>query len=383
MAIGVSIKKEIWQWALARAGTVLDDFVEKFPKLPLWVEGKQAPTLKQAQKFAQAVHIPFPYLLLDAPLDEKLPVADFRTIGNRTAGKPSLELMDTILICQQRQTWYSEHIREEGAHPLAFVGSLTLDTPVIEAAAAIRREVGWNPREDAAAKDWQGAQTSFIEKVEKIGILVMVSGIVGNDTHRKLSVDEFRGFALSDPWAPLGFVNGADTRAARLFTLAHEVAHVFLGQSGVSDSGLERTDGGNVEKWCNRVAAEFLIPAAELKERVQGGAVLDKEQIAKLSSWFKVSRLVVIRRLHDEGLIAPRRYSELWAQEIANLRAVRRPSGGGEFYRTQLARVSPTFASELIATVLEGRESYVDAFRMLGISKTSTFNEMRERLGVG
>ena len=383
MAIGVSIKKEIWQWALARAGTVLDDFVEKFPKLPLWVEGKQAPTLKQAQKFAQAVHIPFPYLLLDAPLDEKLPVADFRTIGNRTAGKPSLELMDTILICQQRQTWYSEHIREEGAHPLAFVGSLTLDTPVIEAAAAIRREVGWNPREDAAAKDWQGAQTSFIEKVEKIGILVMVSGIVGNDTHRKLSVDEFRGFALSDPWAPLVFVNGADTRAARLFTLAHEVAHVFLGQSGVSDSGLERTDGGNVEKWCNRVAAEFLIPAAELKERVQGGAVLDKEQIAKLSSWFKVSRLVVIRRLHDEGLIAPRRYSELWAQEIANLRAVRRPSGGGEFYRTQLARVSPTFASELIATVLEGRESYVDAFRMLGISKTSTFNEMRERLGVG
>ena len=382
MAIGVSIKKEIWQWALARAGTVMDDFVEKFPKLPLWMEGKQTPTLKQAQKFAQAVHIPFPYLLLDAPLDEKLPVADFRTIGNRTAGKPSLELMDTILICQQRQTWYSEHIREEGAHPLAFVGSLTLDTPVIEAAAAIRREVGWNPREDAAAKDWQGAQTSFIEKVEKIGILVMVSGIVGNDTHRKLSVDEFRGFALSDPWAPLVFVNGADTRAARLFTLAHEVAHVFLGQSGVSDSGLERTDGGNVEKWCNRVAAEFLIPAAELKERVQGGAGLDKEQIAKLSSWFKVSRLVVIRRLHDEGLIAPRRYSELWAQEVANLRAVRRPSGGGEFYRTQLARVSPTFASELIATVLEGRESYVDAFRMLGISKTSTFNEMRERLGV-
>lgn len=383
MAIGVAIKKEIWLWALARAGAVLDDFAEKFPKLSLWVEGKQTPTLKQAQEFAHAVHIPFPYLLLDAPLEEKLPVTDFRTIGNRTAGKPSLELMDTILICQQRQTWYSEHIQEEGVQPLAFVGSLTLDTPVIEAAAAIRREVGWNPREDAAAKDWQGAQTSFIDKVENIGILVMVSGIVGNDTHRKLSVDEFRGFALTDPWAPLVFVNGQDTRAARLFTLAHEVAHVFLGQSGVSDSGLERTDGGNVEKWCNRVAAEFLIPAAELKNRVQGGGALDKEQIAKLSSWFKVSRLVVIRRLHDEGLIDPRRYSELWAQEIALLKAVRRPKGGGEFYRTQLARVSHTFASELIATVLEGRESYVDAFRMLGISKTSTFNAMREHLGVG
>jgi Zn-dependent peptidase ImmA (M78 family) len=382
MAIEVTIKKEIWQWALTRAGTALDDFVARFPKLPLWVEGKQAPTLKQAQKFAQAVHIPFPYLLLDAPLEEKLPVTDFRTIGNRTTGKPSLELMDTILICQQRQTWYSEHIQEEGAHPLAFVGSLTLDTPIIEGAAAIRREVGWNPREDAATKDWQGAQTRFIEKVENIGILVMVSGIVGNDTHRTLSVDEFRGFALSDPWAPLVFVNGRDTRAARLFTLAHEVAHVFLGQSGVSDSGLDRTDGGQVEKWCNRVAAELLIPAAELKNRVQSGAVLDKEQIAKLSTWFKVSRLVVIRRLHDEGLVTSRRYSELWAKELATLRAVHRPNGGGEFYRTQLARVSPTFAAELIATVLEGRESYVDAFRMLGISKTSTFDEMRERLGV-
>lgn len=382
MATVVRIKKEIWKWACERAGLTLADFAEKFPKLRLWVEGKEFPTLKQAQKFAQAVHIPFPYLLLDTPLEEKLPVTDFRTIGNRSAGKPSLALMDTIHICQQRQTWYSEHIREEGAQPLAFVGSLTLDAPIIEAGAAIRRTVGWNPREDAAAKDWQGAQTRFIEKVENIGILVMVSGIVGNDTHRPLSVDEFRGFALSDPWAPLVFVNGQDTRAARLFTLAHEVAHVFLGQSGVSDSGLDRTDGGKVEKWCNRVAAEILIPAAELKNRVLPGATLDTRQIGELSTWFKVSRLVVIRRLYDEGLVSSRRYSELWEQEQAILRAVPRPNGGGEFYRTQFARISPTFASELIATVLEGRESYVDAFRMLGISKTSTFNEMRERLGV-
>lgn len=381
MATGVSIKKEIWKWACERAGLTLADVAEKNPKFPLWVEGQELPTLKQAQKFAQAVHIPFPYLLLDAPLEEKLPVADFRTVGNRMAGKPSLALMDTIHICQQRQTWYSEHIREEGAQPLAFVGSLTLDMPIIAAGEAIRREVGWNPQKDAAGKEWQAAEATFIRKVERIGILVMVSGIVGNATNRPLSVDEFRGFALSDLWAPLVFVNGKDTRAARLFTLAHEVVHVFLGKSGVSDSGLKQTDGGKIEKWCNRVAAEVLIPAAELKNRVLPGVALDTEQIGKLSAWFKVSRLVVIRRLYDEGLISSRRYSELWAQELATLRAVHRPNGGGEFYRTQLARVSPTFAAELIATVLEGRESYVDAFRMLGISKTSTFNEMRERLG--
>lgn len=382
MATGVSIRKDIWKWACARAGFSLADFAGKFPKLPLWVEGKELPTLKQAQKFAQAVHIPFPYLLLDAPLEEKLPVTDFRTIGNRTAGKPSLALMDTIHLCQQRQAWYSEHIREEGAQPLAFVGSLTLDTSIIEAGAAIRRELKWEPRKDAASKDWQTAQTRFIEKAENIGILVMVSGIVGNVTNRPLSVEEFRGFALSDPWAPLVFVNGKDTRAARLFTLAHEVAHVFLGKSGVSDSGLKQTDGGKVEKWCNRVAAEILIPAAELKNRVLPGSTLDAEQIGKLSTWFKVSRLVVIRRLYDEGLVSPRQYSDLWEKELATLRTVPRPNGGGEFYRTQLARISPTFASELIASVLEGRESYVDAFRMLGISKTSTFDEMRERLGV-
>ncbi|MGN2393362.1 ImmA/IrrE family metallo-endopeptidase, partial [Pelomicrobium sp. G1] len=114
---------------------------------------------------------------------------------------------------------------------------------------------------------WEAAVLELRRRIEDIGVLVVVNGVVGNNTHRKLDVEEFRGFALADPYAPLIFVNGADAKSAQMFTLAHELAHLWLGPAGEGLSGYDKILQGDhrVERFCDRAAAEFLVPGREFK----------------------------------------------------------------------------------------------------------------------
>ncbi|MDO4718988.1 MAG: ImmA/IrrE family metallo-endopeptidase, partial [Propionibacteriaceae bacterium] len=145
------------------------------------------------------------------------------------------------------------------------------------------------------------------------------SGIVGGNTHRRLNPEEFRGFALCDPYAPLIFVNGADTKAAQIFTLIHELAHIWLGDSALSDAALAAKDGEAAELWCNEVAAEVLVPLATLR---------------------------------------------------------------GDCPGTQPMRLSGEFARAVIADTLAGSTSYREAYRLLGTTKHSTFEKLAKKLKV-
>jgi Zn-dependent peptidase ImmA (M78 family) len=178
----------------------------------------------------------------------------------------------------------------------------------------------------------------------------------------------------------LVFINGADTKAAQTFTLAHELAHLWIGQSGVTDATIRQAPSRQTERWCNQVAAEFLVPLAVLRTDYQKSNQLDRE-VSRLSRRFKVSSLVILRRIHDAGFISKPVFAEAFDAELDRLRD-RAKGSGGNFYLTQSVRASKRFTRALLASTLEGQTLYRDAMRLLGVSKVETLHKLGHSLSV-
>ena len=378
----IPINPELLAWARERSGLGALTLQGRFPKLQEWEAGTVQPTLRQLEDFAHSVHVPIGYLFLPTPPNETLPVPDFRTLAGQGIRRPSPNLLDVIYLCQQRQDWFSEYARVHGQPSLNFVGSARADNNPVEVAETIRRTLGLSIADRRRLPTWTDALRQLISKSEDAGVLVMASSIVGSNSHRKLDVEEFRGFALADDLSPLIFINAADSKAAQMFTLAHELAHLWLGESGISDPEVGRLPEQRVERWCNSVAAEVLVPLAELRrEHRVGVAVAD--EIQQLARAFKVSSLVALRRLFDAGFIDQSILWQTYREELARIQALDRGgSGGGNFYRTLGARTGKRFARAVVESTLEGQTLFHDAFRMLGVRKSATFYEAARELGV-
>jgi Zn-dependent peptidase ImmA (M78 family) len=376
----VDVRPAMLRWARDRAGLDPDDLAGRFPKLRDWEDGASRPTLKQLEAYARATYAPIGFFFLPEPPVERVPIPDFRTAGAEQIGRPSPDLLDTIYICQQRQEWYRDFLRTTGEERLAFVGSMTLDTDIVAAAGAIRAALSFDLEERRQCPTWTEALRRFIELADAVGVLVMVNGVVGNNNYRRLDPEEFRGFALTDPSAPLVFINGADTKAAQMFTLAHELAHLWLGQSALSNVDAAAVPRDRVEDWCNRVAAELLVPIAVIREEYRPGEDI-KGAMDRLARRFKVSTLVVLRRLQDIGGLTRDQFWTAYRAELDRLRAL--PTGsGGNFYLTQSARIGKRFARALVTNTLEGQTLHRDAFHLLGFSKLATLHALAHSLGV-
>jgi len=381
VAVRVDIQPELLTWARERSGLPWSDLVGRFPKLDEWEQGSRSPTLKQLESFAHVTHTPVGFLFLQEPPEEPLPVPDYRTIGDAGVRRASPDLLDTIFQSQQRQEWYRDFAQVTREDPVPFIGSLTVATPVVAAATTMREALSFEVEERGAT--WTDALRLLAERAEEVGVLVMMSGVVGSNTHRKLDPREFRGFALVDPLAPLVFVNAADTKAAQIFTLAHELAHLWLGESALSDANLAAAPAIAAERWCNQVAAEFLLPLASLTAEFNDDRPL-AEELERLARRYKVSTLVVLRRIHDAGHLDWNTYRAAYETELERILELlgERGGGGGNFYNTQPVRVSKRFARAVITSTLEGQTLHRDAFQMLGFKKLSTFQELATRLGV-
>lgn len=359
----VSIKKELIVWARERAGFAPEDLLGVFPKLVEWEHGISSPTLRQLEALSKKLWAPLGYFFLPAPPEEKLPIPDFRSIDNTPVLEPSPDLLETIFSMQQRQAWFREFIIEEGADPLPFVGSASLHDKPSNVANRMRTTLAIPAGSATSVPKWEDAFSNLWIQAERVGVIVVCNGIVGNNTSRVLDVKEFRGFVLPDPHVPLVFINNADAQAAQMFTLAHELAHVWLGSPGVLNFREMKPAANETESFCNETAAEFLVPKAELAARwgVQ-------KSFYDLAKYFKVSPLVIARRLLDAGYIAESRFFAFYNSIIADFRtkkADREP--GGNFYSNCDYRIGRPFASAISRAVKGGKLLYRDAYRLTGL----------------
>lgn len=379
-SIRVPVQPKILDWAETRSLQDGDLLRAHFPKLDEWIEGTVQPTLRQLEDFADFTHTPFGFMMLHEPPIERLPIPDFRTMPSGRYERPSPDLLETIYICQERQDWYRDFMREIDEKTLPFVGKETIRSDVITVAAEIRKTIGLDIAERRSYPTWQDALRSFIAHADDSGILVMCNGVVGNNNHRTLDPQEFRGFVLADALAPLIFINGSDSKSAQMFTLAHELAHVWLGSTALSDVPVGNTAQNETERWCNKVAAEILVPENVFRDTFNEHASRD-EVIQRMSRAFKVSTLVILRRMLDLGYLPSSEYWDRYHREEDRLRNI--PKGnGGNFFLTQAARASKRFTRALIISTLEGHTLHRDAFRYLGLTKIDTFNKLGQSLGV-
>ena len=332
-------------------------------------------SLAQADKMARHTRTPLGYLFLKAPPEEDLSIPDYRTFAGAAPTRPSPDLLETIHLMGRRQAWMRDEMVEAGADPLTFVGESPKRVLYRcgrrgHAGGAIpaRRLGGEAARLDLRASPPSGP-------CGRSGVLTVFNGIVGNNTSRKLDRSEFQGFALVDSYAPLVFVNAADFKTAQMFTLAHELAHIFVGAAGLSSLGGQELPNHDTERFCNAVAAELLVPAGEMFDQWRPSAQVE-ESLQTVARRFKVSVLVAARRAVHLALIRPSEFRLFYERHTGALTS---SSGGGNFWNNQNTRIGRRFGSAIHRAVVAGRLTYREAYALTGL-RGDTFNKFLRRM---
>ena len=360
-------------------------------KIREWMNGDEEPTIKQLEAFSTATYVPLGYLFFSSPPNEKISIPHFRTYSDSSMGNPSANLIDTIQIIEQRQDWIREHLIADGAEPLEFVGSAKLADLPKKTARKIRDELDIGQEWASVHSNWSNALLEMKKRIEDAGIFLTVSGYVRTDSSsRPLDPKEFRGFVLADEYAPFIFVNSKDFKAAQMFTLAHELAHVWVGSSAAFDLQYLGPAGNITEKTCNQIAAEFLVPM-EIMNQEWDRFSRESNPFKAGARHFKVSEIVVARRALDARIITPDEFRRFYTKQQSDIedaeakkkaKAKEKDSPGGNFYNTAHVRIGNTFMRNVIDAVKEGKLLYREAYSLTGLSR-KTFDGMIAHVGQG
>lgn len=353
-----NIRPDMLRWAFRRAGYEEEKAIEAFPLLEDWLSDTKKPTVNQLQEFSKKFHVPFGYLFLNQAPEERIPIPMFR--GNvGMADHFDLNVYDTVAAISSRQSWLEDYLADNEIETCPLVGVVSLQTPVNEVVRKLRQVLNLEPRWVFSLATPEAAVGMLTQCLEDAGIFVAYNGVVGNNTHRKLKVSECRGFALVNEKAPYIFVNSDDSKCAQLFTLIHETAHIMLGISA-GHAG-EVTGCQDVhERYCDSMAAEFLVPAEVLRDVWNGN-------IKKMALRFKVSEIVVARRAHDLGLLSDEGYQGFWLEYSNRPVKEKKKSSGGDFFLTSVKRVGKLFAIHVRNAVNSRQLSYTEAYRLTGL----------------
>lgn len=380
MTLRIPVKPELISWALDQAQTSSAQ-LKNHSQVESWLAGETQPTLKQLQTFADSLHVPFGHLMLSEPPAHEKPLADFRRRGSRSS-RYSQELTETIYTQQRRQTWYRDYALNQGLEPLPWVGSAQLSQNPTQLAERLHLEWGFSTA--SRAQSYSESRREVFSFLEDLGVLVSVSGHAGSNK-RPFDSEEFSGFSLSDDLAPVVFVNGKESSAAQIFTMFHELGHLLLGESAVSDDASSSVSSHQSERWCDAFAAAFLMPTGEVESLHLSD--FSEDSLIPVARRFRVSALSLLNRLRDLRLISFDIWSNLYpvfeqhALEVL-ARGKTKKSSGGDFYKVHAYLVGRRFAQAVYRDALSGRTSYPEAHRLLGLPKVQTFNRFAREVGV-
>jgi len=293
-------------------------------------------------------------------------------LGGET-NQVGVNLRDTILNLQQRQDWVRETLIEQGEERLEFIGRFNPRNPINFVVQDIKNELGLENNWASQFSNWQNALDHLAAKVEESGIFIIFNSVVDNNTHRPITVQECRGFVMCDEYAPFMFVNSADSKSAQMFTIVHELAHLWIGESAGFDFRQLQPFENEVETFCDAVAAEFLVPEEDFS--MQWTRTQDFETLAKS---FKVSQIVIGRRALDVGMITREAFFEFYSEHIAKFKQKKEAQGsGGDFYATLRKRLNPRFFAAVHQAVKENKLLYKHAYELTGL-KGNTYQKAIE-----
>lgn len=382
MRLYVPVSKKILQWIQKSINT--DTLSPKISGLLQdWLNDQKQPTYNQILKVSNATGIPFGYFFLDSPPVEDTSLLEYRTIDSISNTNVSRNLLAVIHDMQLIQDWIRNNIIDENGDKNKFVAISKTNANNDKYVQTIR-EIFDIP------EDWfQNVQNAnqafnyFRDKISYLGITIMMNGVVGNNTHRKLDVNEFRAFTLIDDYAPLIFINANDSIKGRLFSLIHELAHIGLGTNNLFNNYYSNVnDTKHTEQICNYVAAEILVPNNIFcklwtnKLYTESNNPDYEKILSELSAVFKCSTIVCARKALDNGFINRSLYLKLFNIAKSNFNQTRQTSGGN-YYATMSSRIDHRFFNRLTNSVNEGKTLYSDALRLTNTTM-KTFKQIQK-----
>ncbi len=380
--VNVNIQPAILTWALSQTseeklGAKLMNNVKQ------WLDGSKSPTFNQIEDFSKKSQIPLGYFFLQTPPVEQIDLLEYRTLDSVELVNPSRNLIDTIHEMEAVQDWMVDYRREMKYDAVAVVGSLKGHSDVETIAGRIRADLGLEKGWYRECTDSSGAFNKVRRLLEECGVIVMMSGIVGKNTHRALDVNEFRAFAMVNDMVPLIFINGADSQGGRLFSLFHEIVHIWLGENDLYNDRRYSGEGVKaIEVICNAVAGELIVPKAHFIENWMKNTNDDAYQkIKELAKYFHCSESVLARRALDNGKISKTIYNQVVSDAIeAYIQSKQEKGSGGDYYRVARSKLDGVFVRALCESVSSGRTSYTEAYRLTNTT-SKTFSEVASGLG--
>ena len=386
MQVNINVSENIIDWVMKKVSpSVLSS--KQGELLYAWKEGRKAPTYNQIEKMSKVTGIPLGYFFLEKPPVEDSSFVEYRTVDSKEFSNPSRNLMETLHDMELIQEWIRNELQATESDNLSFVGSIKKTVQPDDFAVFVRKclkiEINWYE----SCKTGEESFKLLRNYISDLGVVVMMSGIVGNNTHRILDTNEFRAFALVDKKAPLIFINSNDSFNGKLFSLLHEFAHICLGENSLFNDRYGSIDKvSSTEKICNALAAEILVPEHIFLEKWKK-QIREKDEeatIRELAKYFKCGYTVIARRAYDQKFIDFQSYQNFAREAVQQyLEKKQIGSGGGDYYSTAASRVDRRFFDLLLGSVSEGRTLYTDAFRLTNTNRT-TFSNLAEKMrGVG